>query len=215
MILFRSASGNRTRSGRSVEELERSITDEELIPHIQAGNSHAFELMVVRYERYVGSLVARYVRKAAVADVVQEVFLKVFREVCQVRTGAAFKGWIRQVAIRSSYDYIRKNSRADGMLCDGEFDGMVLGPVAEQSIRSFELAGSKSEQYRKLHAVLSELSLPERMVLVLVYIEERSVAEVARDLGWSIANVKVRAFRSRQKARRILEQFERRSNEEG
>jgi RNA polymerase sigma-70 factor (ECF subfamily) len=63
--------------------------------------------------------------------------------------------------------------------------------------------------------VLSELSLPERMVLVLVYIEERSVAEVARDLGWSIANVKVRAFRSRQKARRILEQFERRSNEEG
>jgi len=52
---------------------------------------------------------------------------------------------------------------------------------------------------------MSQLNLAERMVITLLELEEKSVREIAGLTGWSETNVKVRAFRARQKLKRILE----------
>ena len=57
----------------------------------------------------------------------------------------------------------------------------------------------------RLHAALAALSPKERLVITLLELEERSVQEIADCTGWSIANVKVRAFRARAALRKQME----------
>jgi RNA polymerase sigma-70 factor (ECF subfamily) len=57
----------------------------------------------------------------------------------------------------------------------------------------------------RLHAALAQLSAKERLVITLLELEERSVQEIAELTGWSMGNVKVRAFRARAALRKLLE----------
>jgi RNA polymerase sigma-70 factor (ECF subfamily) len=77
----------------------------------------------------------------------------------------------------------------------------VLSAEPEQS---HDQEDSQKEAGELLDWTLARLSAEERMVLELVYLEGLSVKEAAGLLGWSVANVKVRSFRSRKKLERIL-----------
>jgi RNA polymerase sigma-70 factor (ECF subfamily) len=74
-----------------------------------------------------------------------------------------------------------------------------------ESEYSFEDAESRKTARELLLAALRELDPKDRAVIELVHLEERSVAEAAELLGWSRSNVKVRAFRSRKKLRKVIE----------
>ena len=59
--------------------------------------------------------------------------------------------------------------------------------------------------YQTIYRGLAKLNAPERLVITLLELEEKSVREVAGLTGWSISNVKVRAFRARKALRKIIE----------
>jgi RNA polymerase sigma factor (sigma-70 family) len=59
-----------------------------------------------------------------------------------------------------------------------------------------------------LHRLMSSLSPQDRLIIKLLHLEERSVAEISRMTGWNVAVIKVRAFRARKKLQKILSDLE-------
>jgi RNA polymerase sigma-70 factor (ECF subfamily) len=80
--------------------------------------------------------------------------------------------------------------------------------MAGEPEASFESAESRMMARDLMMRALALLSPADRAVIELVHLEERPVKEAADMLGWSTANVKVRAHRSRKKLRKILEKME-------
>ena len=76
--------------------------------------------------------------------------------------------------------------------------------ISEGSGQSLEEKGSQQEAREILDWALGKLSVEDRMVLELIYLEGLSGKEAADLLGWSLANVKVRSFRSRRKLQGLL-----------
>lgn len=76
--------------------------------------------------------------------------------------------------------------------------------LSNKSGQSIEETGSQREAKELLDWALGKLSPEDRMVLELVYLEDLSMKEAAGLLGWSVANVKVRSFRSRRKLKKLL-----------
>ena len=82
--------------------------------------------------------------------------------------------------------------------------GWLEKTLSNQSDKSFHEKGREKEAKELLDWALSKLSAEDKMVIELVYLEGLSVKEAARLLGWSVANVKVRSFRSRKKLETLL-----------
>ncbi|MCG8439951.1 MAG: RNA polymerase sigma factor, partial [Pseudomonadales bacterium] len=87
----------------------------------------------------------------------------------------------------------------------GEGEGELLDDIAaEISRESFESRERKNDAGELLTRALSGLNPEERMIVELVHLEGLSGREAADLLGWSVANVKIRAFRTRKKLKKIL-----------
>jgi RNA polymerase sigma-70 factor (ECF subfamily) len=109
--------------------------------------------------------------------------------------------------VRTCYDYWRKHYRYREIPMSSlseahrEWLDRILSDV---SVTSWEDVSRRREAREILDWGLNQLSAADRMVLELVYLEGESVKEAARLLGWSVANVKVRAFRARRKINKLL-----------
>jgi RNA polymerase sigma-70 factor (ECF subfamily) len=187
-----------------------SLSDEELVRQVAEGNIDAFEGVLKRYERHVLNIVKKHVPYGQVEDVAQDVFIRVYQSLPlpAYRGENSFEHWVSTLAIRTCYDFWRKQykSRELSMSSLSERQQTWLEEVlSEASAHSFRQKGLEKEAKEILDWALDGLSAEDRMVMELVYLEGHSVKEAAHLLGWSIANVKVRSFRSRKKLRQLLE----------
>ncbi|HZM04153.1 MAG TPA: RNA polymerase sigma factor [Candidatus Saccharimonadales bacterium] len=179
-------------------------TDAELIAAVLNGDSASFEPLIKKYQPRVFATARRYARRESeVEDIVQEVFIKAFRKLPGFRGDAPFEHWLMRLAVRTCYDFLRGHQRnretAFSELTEPETDWLervVVQPGDE---------AENAEAARQLvDKILSRLSPPARMVITLLEIEDRTVKEIAVLTGWSVALVKVRAFRARAEMRKIL-----------
>jgi len=155
------------------------------------GDSEAFARLVRLHERRVFRLVGRFFRRHEdVEDVAQEVFLTAWRKLRTYRAEAPFEHWLTRVCLNLCYERLRKRRPAEQPL-DGESHLVAAG--------SDPTAGLEAER------LLANLEPADRFVLLLLYGEGWTVAEIAARLGWTQVNVKVRAHRARKKLRRLLE----------
>lgn len=173
--------------------------DERLIADILAGNDEAFVRLVRRYKRKVFGLAARFARDADdLDDICQDVFIKIYENLGKFRNDAPFEHWLGRITITTCYDALRSRKR--------EKHHVPLDAVHYQIADSAPGAAEAAEQARELLAgALAMLRPEERLVITLLELEEKSVREIAALTGWSEANVKVRAFRARQKLKSLLE----------
>ena len=184
-------------------------TDAELIAAVLGGEAASFEPLLKKYQPRVFATARRYARRESeVEDIVQEVFLKAFQKLASYRGDAPFEHWLMRLAVRTCYDFLRfhqRNREANFTdVSDQDTDWLerfVSGPTdtGENAAAAKEL----------VDRVLAKLSPPARLVITLLEIEDRSVKEVAALTGWSVALVKVRAFRARAEMRKCLEKIAR------
>jgi RNA polymerase sigma-70 factor (ECF subfamily) len=182
--------------------------EQELIAAALQGDATSFEPLVSRYQPRVFATVRRYARRESdVEDIVQEVFLKAFQKLASYRAEAPFEHWLMRLTVRTCYDYLRAQQRSRET---------VLADLSEDEVHWLErFAGSTAPAPTTDAAaaaevvvkVLAQLPPPARLVLTLLELEDRSVKEVAALTGWSVALVKVRAFRARAQMRRCLERW--------
>jgi RNA polymerase sigma-70 factor, ECF subfamily len=193
-----------------MENNPRSLSDEELVRQVAAGNVDVFEIVLKKYQRHVLNIVKKHVPYSQVEDVAQDVFIRVYQSLPlpAYQGENSFEHWVSTLAIRTCYDFWRKQykSRELSMSSLSERQQTWLEEaLSEASAHSFRQKGLEKEAKEILNWALDGLSAEDRMVMELVYLEGHSVKEAARLLGWSIANVKVRSFRSRRKLRQVLD----------
>jgi len=184
-------------------------TDAELIAAVLAGDASSFEPLVVRYQPRVFGTARRYARRESeVEDIVQEVFLKAFQKLHSFRGDAPFEHWLMRLTVHTCYDFLRSHQRNRETplteLSDGESDW--LERFALDPANSSEHAAAARDLVNR---VLDQLSPSARLVITLLELEDRSLKEIAGLTGWSIAVIKVRAFRARAEMRSCLRKLDR------
>jgi RNA polymerase sigma-70 factor (ECF subfamily) len=159
-------------------------TDADLMRRWQQGDSLAFEALVRRWQQPVARLLGRMMgRTDLVADLCQEVFLKVYQAGPRYRENGTFSTWIYRVALNAARDAGRRRRRAPPPL--GEHEPADRRAPADALCQ-------QQESVRIVAAAVAELPEPLREVLVLHHHEGLNFEEIARLTGAPASTLKSR-----------------------
>ena len=173
-------------------------SDEALVRRIQAGDTRAFEVLVRRHQDRIFSVAYRMLGDAADAEeAASATILKVFQRAATYDPRWKVRTWLGRVVANCCVDHYRRRLR-QGRRPDpapGESDGRAGSPEEDYAV---------AERRRLLQEAMLALPLETRLVLSLHYVEELSVAEVARVRGMGKESVKGHLKRGRAALRKRL-----------
>ncbi len=194
--------------GRPEEPFPLEQSDDHLIEGLRAGEDAAYEALLGRFQEPVFNLVSRLLRDTGEAcDVVQEVFLKVFRKIDSFRGDSSLKTWIYRIAVNEAHNHGRWNGRhrRQEVGLEGEEDSRGYCDTLPASGDSpFDYVLDR-ERHRLIEAALAELRPSFRSVVVLRDVEDLSYEEIAQIIDVPLGTVKSRILRGREALRRELE----------
>lgn len=186
------------------EALPAPDSDSQLVERTLAGDDHAFELLVLKYQRRIQRLIARMVRDTdLVEDIAQETFIRAYRALHQFRGDAQFYTWLYRIAVNTAKKTLL-DLKHDPLLTEaalrpnGDDDETFQPgnePMAEETPETL-LAAREIAQ-----AVQSALdALPEdlRQAVTLREIEGLSYEDIAAVMACPIGTVRSRIFRARE-----------------
>ncbi len=175
--------------------------DQQLVERAQHGDKHAFELLVVKYQRKLGRLLSRFIRDAAeIEDVTQEAFIKAYRALPSFRGDSAFYTWLYRIGINTAKNYLvamrRRAPTTTGFdVADAETfeNGEQLKDVntPENELMSKQIA-------KTVNQTLQELPDELKTAITLREIEGLSYEEIATIMNCPIGTVRSRIFRARE-----------------
>ncbi|MGE4297940.1 MAG: RNA polymerase sigma factor [Desulfovibrionaceae bacterium] len=181
--------------------------DLEVIHRVRAGNVNAYAHLVNRHKARVAAIATRHVPPDRVQEVAQDAFVRAFQSLDGFRGDQPFSHWLAAITVRACHDFWRSHyrNRETSVGYTGDcgpegFDALTTADAVER----FETDTGQREASALLEWAMGQLSADDRIVLALTHLEGYTTAEAAAMLGWTTVNVKVRAFRSREKLRRIL-----------
>jgi len=182
--------------------------DRLLASRILAGDDAAFEEVVRANHPMVARIAGRFFRHAdVIEEIAQEAFVKAYGAITGYRGHVPISHWLARIAVNACYDQLRRQRRrpeiAFSQIRRGGDDPAGAGVPFEGDDAS---AHWRHEEARlDAERILARVAAPDRVVLTLLVLEGMTVAEVAALTGWSTANVKIRAFRARNRIRKLLE----------
>lgn len=186
--------------------------EESFVAELKSGSEPAFGLLVAQYSRQVYSLIARSLRDPAdAADVTQDVFVKVFRNISGFDGRSSLRTWIYQIALREASNQRRWWSRhkqqetaIDAVIENQQGETFCLADALAADEASPYDCAAQSEMKQRLEAALRQLPEAFRTVVVLREIEGFGYEEIAEILDVNVGTVKSRLTRGRQALRKIL-----------
>jgi len=185
-----------------------SPTDALLIEGLRAGEEVAYEELVRRFQTPVYNLVYRLLDDPIEAgDVVQEVFLKVFRNVTSFRGDSSLKTWIYRIGVNEAHNHRRWFHRRRGpeiSLEDDQGDGRTYEQVLADQLPSPLQVTMEHETQVLIEEALQKVRPVFREALILRDLEGLSYEEVASVLQVSLGTVKSRIVRGREALKQHL-----------
>jgi RNA polymerase sigma-70 factor (ECF subfamily) len=154
-------------------------------------------------------LVAKLVRahrpvRSAEEDLCQMIFIKVLQNLSQFSGKVPLEHWVSRIAINTCINQIQAE-KARPELREADLSEEQTAVIRNLATTTDELAPDRSFASRQLvEHLMNALKPAERLVIELLYLQQRSVAEIRAVTGWSGPLVKVRAFRARQKMKQLL-----------
>ena len=154
-------------------------------------------------------LVAKLVRahrpaRTAEEDLCQMIFIKVMQKLSQFSGKAPLEHWVSRIAINTCINQIQAE-KARPELREADLSEEQAAVIRNLTATAAELAPDQSFASRQLvEHLMNALKPAERLVIDLLYLQQRSVTEIQQITGWSGALVKVRAFRARQKMKKQM-----------
>jgi RNA polymerase sigma-70 factor, ECF subfamily len=182
------------------------VNDAQDVALARAGDESAFRRLVERHSRGVFQLAFRLTGSEPDADdVVQDTFLKAYRELKRFEARSTFRTWIHRITVNCAYDLLRTRPRHKAEPLDAEPDeaGGGYEPEADDRSRPDRLAFG-AEIQRRVRAAMDLLTPAERTAFVLRHFEGRSLEEIGETLGLRTGATKHSIFRAVQKMRRAL-----------
>lgn len=192
--------------------MSEQLTDQLLVEKVQKGDQQAFNLLVIKYQHKVASLVSRYVPQADVPDVAQESFIKAYRAIGSFRGDSAFYTWLYRIAVNTAKNYLVAQDRRP-----------PASDLEASDAENFESAGALKEISNPENLMLSDElkkvvfrtieSLPEdlRMAITLRELDGLSYEEIAEIMDCPVGTVRSRIFRAREvidnKVQPLIQQY--------
>jgi len=171
------------------------VEDESLVRETLAGSQASFQLLVERYQERIFSLARHYTRNAVdVEDLVQDTFLKAFSRLDTFQGQSSFFTWLYRIAVNTILDGIKRRGRSPVNIVE---DPEAVAAPGSTRVSGPSAGMERDEIARIAHAVLGELPVIFRAVLVMREFEDLSYQEMAEVLQISIGTVESRLFRAR------------------
>lgn len=152
-------------------------------------NGAAYSQIIERYQAAIAQRMRRFSRDVnVVEELTHDVFVAAYFSLRSYRGDAPFEHWLQRIATRVAYRHLKRTKQLPIV----PFDERIHDAAVDNE-------QSADVDHEKVAAALERLPARDRLVLTLLYLESRSVAEAADLAGWSQTMVKVQAYRARQK----------------
>jgi RNA polymerase sigma-70 factor (ECF subfamily) len=181
-------------------------SDAVAVARAQAGDQDAFGLLVERHSIRLFQLVYRMTGNEQDAeDVVQETFLRAYKQLNRFESRAGFRTWLHRIAANCSLDLLRKRKRQVQQVDSVELEAEEPVTALSSNTPSPDDQVFHLEVRQKVEAVMEHLTPMERAAFVLRHFEGKSIEDIGRVLGTGPSATKQSIFRAVQKMRRALE----------
>jgi RNA polymerase sigma-70 factor (ECF subfamily) len=181
------------------------LVDAKLIERAREGDDAAFnEIVLASRKRVLGTIARLIGRREDVEDVGQQVFLRLYLSLDQLRTPDVFGPWLYRLTVNAAYDYLRRQRRRSEMrMADLPEQAVMLADAAEGGAREKDEAyKSKIREY--VQGLLAAVSEADRTLLILKEVEGLSLKELENIYHVKENALKVRLFRARQRVLKAL-----------
>ena len=175
----------------------------------QRDQAAARELVDELYPLVIRIVRSHLPRRVPEEDLAQEIFLKMFTRLAQYQGAVPFPHWVSRIAVTTCIDHLRaQKRRPEFRMADlSETEAEVIGNVMtnENDVAAPD-AMAASELVQKL---LAQLKPDDQLVVRLLDLEQKTIAEISAQTGWNQSLIKVRAFRARRKLRKLFLELQR------
>jgi RNA polymerase sigma-70 factor, ECF subfamily len=180
--------------------------DQLLVERVQQGDKRAFDLLVLKYQHKIISVVHRYMRDPAdVNDVVQEAFIKAYRALPNFRGESAFYTWMYRIAINTAKnDLISKGRRPPSSDIDIEDAEYYSGNDNLHDVDTPENNLFRDELQTAVQNVIQSLPDDLRTAVTLREMDGLSYEEIAEIMECPVGTVRSRIFRAREAIDKII-----------
>jgi RNA polymerase sigma-70 factor, ECF subfamily len=170
------------------------------VPQARAGDSAAWDILFRRYQLplyvYVFELVHE---EQASLDIVQETFINAVRYIGGLRDDGKFGSWLFGIAHQKWVQRWRKQVREENALEELGADQPEFGSSPDEVLIS-------QEQETEFMSLLKQLPLPQRSVLLLHFVEDFSIEQIAEISGAAVGTVKSRLHYGKKALRKLMEE---------
>jgi RNA polymerase sigma-70 factor (ECF subfamily) len=183
------------------------VSDLTVVAQVRAGDHDAFRFLVERYSRPVFRVAYRVTgHEQDAEDVVQETFLRAYRQIGQFEERAAFSTWLYRIAFNCAHDLVRQRpAKRRIQSLDDEEAGPGLEPADDSAGANPHRQLAGTEFADKLKDAFRDLSLQERAAFMLRHFEGLSIEEIGKVLGLQQSATKHSVFRAVRKLRLSME----------
>ena len=147
-------------------------------------------------------------RRVAEEDLAQDIFLKMFTRLEQYQGAVPFPHWVSRIAVTTCIDQLRAQKRRPEFrwadLSENEAEVLDNVLTDERDITPGDALAARE----LVHKLLDQLKPADRLVIQLLDLEQKSIAEISAQTGWSQTLVKVRAFRARRKLQKLFQELQ-------
>jgi len=179
--------------------MDQQDDERQWVRRSRGGDPEAFGVLVERYEGMVHTLTYRMTGSLADAeDVAQEVFLRAYDRLANLREEGKFAAWLRQIAVNTSLNWLKRQKHREALA--RRWAAEAEGPRQA----GYERSEPDDERAQRVTAALLRLPAKQRAAVVLTLCEGLSHGEAARALGCAEATVSWRVFAARAKLKRWL-----------
>ena len=180
--------------------ISQKETDRQLVERVKRGDKRAYDLLVLKYQHKIVSLVGRYLRdQDEVLDVVQEAFIKAYRALPRFRGDSAFYTWLYRIAINTAKNHLVSMSRrpppTDIDIEEGEFQE-TTGVMSD--IQNPENSLARDQLEAVVYSAIDDLAEDLKVAVTLREFEGLSYDEIAEVMECPVGTVRSRIFRARE-----------------
>tara|TARA_B100001250_G_scaffold404956_1_gene421660 strand:- start:281 stop:922 length:642 start_codon:yes stop_codon:yes gene_type:complete len=192
------AKGQKQDTGMQMTDQQAS--DNQLVSRVQKGDRRAFDLLVLKYQHRILSLVGRFISDYAEAqDVTQEAFIKAYKALPSFRGDSAFYTWMYRIAVNTAKNHLisrgRKTPTQDIDLDDAEF---FTGEAAMKETDTPDGLLQRDQLRDVVFDAIEQLPDELRRAVTLRELEGMSYEEIAEAMECPIGTVRSRIFRARE-----------------
>ena len=181
----------------------------EVIEKAKNGDEGAFNQVVQAYRKRILGTIARLIgRPEDVEDVGQEVFLRLYYSLDQLRAPEVFEPWLYRLTVNAAYDYLRRQKRRQESRMADLSEQQVIMADASAGVKKQDEEVRRTKVREMVQSLLGKVSEEDRILLMLKEVEGLSLKELEQVYKVSENALKVRLFRARQRVLKALESGE-------